>query len=87
MCAFVTVSVAVYFIGFIFNTAFPTFQSQGVFNFLTGTVWNYDQNIYGIRTFIAGTLIMTVVSLTIAVPVSVLLQYSFQSMHRQRWLQ
>ncbi|QLC49774.1 phosphate ABC transporter permease subunit PstC [Methanolobus zinderi] len=71
MCAFITVSVAVYFILFIFNTAMPTFQSQGIINFLTGTVWSYDDNIYGIRTFIAGTIVITIVSLIIAVPISV----------------
>jgi phosphate transport system permease protein len=71
MCAFITICTAIYFIFFIFSTAFPTFQSQGIVNFITGTVWDYDDNIYGIRIFIAGTIIMTLVSLIIAVPVSI----------------
>ncbi|WP_321428492.1 phosphate ABC transporter permease subunit PstC [uncultured Methanolobus sp.] len=71
LCAFITVSVAVYFIFFIFDTAAPVLRSQGIVNFLTGTVWDYDESIYGIRTYIAGTLVMTAVSLAIAVPISV----------------
>ncbi len=70
-CALITTFIAVYFIGFIFYTAAPVLFGKGLINFLTGTVWNYNDGIYGVRIFIIGTLVMTAMSLTLAVPVSV----------------
>ncbi|MDW7733110.1 MAG: phosphate ABC transporter permease subunit PstC [Methanolobus sp.] len=67
-----TACVALFFIGFIFYIAYPTFQSQGVVNFITGTTWDYSEGVYGIRTYIGGTIALTVTTLILAVPVSVL---------------
>jgi len=58
------------FIGFIFYTAMPVFQKEGLINFIFGTEWNYDKGIFGIRIFIIGTIILTLVTLILAVPVS-----------------
>ncbi len=69
-CAGSTAFIALFFVGFLFYTALPVFQSQGVINFITGTEWNYSKEIYGIGTFIYGTAIVTIVTLFISVPLS-----------------
>ncbi|SFM25476.1 phosphate ABC transporter permease subunit PstC [Methanolobus profundi] len=71
VCTIVVAFIVIFFIGFIFYTALPVFQSQGLINFIITDEWNYGKNIYGIRTFIAGTVIMTVVTLIMAVPISI----------------
>jgi len=70
-CSMIITSVAIFFVGFIFYTALPVFESQGIINFIIGQEWSYSDNIYGIRTYIAGTIIMTVVTLILAVPISI----------------
>lgn len=70
-CALLTAAITVFVVVFIFHTAYPTFASQGLFNFITGSTWNFDENIYGIRIFIAGTLILTFVTMLLAVPIGV----------------
>ncbi len=69
-CAVLTTAIAIYFIYFIFMTAMPVFESQGVIKFIMGTEWNYTKSVYGIRTFIYGTMAMTIVTLMLAVPIS-----------------
>ncbi|WP_242492624.1 phosphate ABC transporter permease subunit PstC [Methanolobus psychrotolerans] len=68
-CTLLTAFITFFFIGFIFYIAYPTFESQGVINFITGSVWNYDEHVYGIRIYLLGTLILTVVTLALSVPV------------------
>lgn len=68
-CAIFTALITIFFVGFIFYMAYPVFQSQGLY-FLYGNVWDYSANIYGIRTFVAGTFAMTFTTLLIALPVS-----------------
>jgi len=60
-----------FIIGFIFWTAAPVLEKEGI-GFLTGTVWNYEEHTYGAFYFIVGTLIMTVVTMLIAVPLGLL---------------
>ncbi len=69
-CALTTALITIFFIIFIFKTAYPIFESQGI-GFITGTKWSYSDSVYGIRIFIIGTLVMTGVTLLLAVPVSV----------------
>lgn len=57
-----------YFIGFIFYSALPVFESEGL-NFITGGIWH--DGVFGIRNFIAGTLILTAVTIVLAVPPSI----------------
>ena len=71
-CTILTAFITLFFIGFIFYTAYPTFESQGLINFLTGNQWSYDKHIFGIRVYIAGTLILTFVTLLLSVPVGLL---------------
>jgi phosphate transport system permease protein len=69
-CVLATAAITIFFIAFIFKTAFPVFESQGL-GFITGTRWSYTDQVYGIRIFIIGTLVMTGVTLLLAVPVSI----------------
>ncbi|MDN5309672.1 MAG: phosphate transport system permease protein [Methanolobus sp.] len=68
-CAVFTAALTIFFVVFIFYIAMPAFQSQGLY-FLYGDVWSYSQEIFGIRTFIMGTIVLTIVTMTIAFPVS-----------------
>lgn len=69
-CAAFTAFITLFFIGFIVYTALPVFESQGL-NFLFGSTWDYSKGIYGMRVFLMGTLIMIVVTMILAVPVSI----------------
>jgi phosphate transport system permease protein len=69
-CVLTTAAITIFFIAFIFKTALPVFESEGL-GFITGTKWSYTEQVYGIRIFIIGTLVMTAVTLALAVPVSV----------------
>jgi phosphate transport system permease protein len=70
MCSVATAFIAIFFVGFVFYTAYPVFAKEGL-GFITGSVWDYSNNIYGIHIFIAGTLILTIVTLILALPVSI----------------
>ncbi len=69
-CVLATAAITLFFVGFIFHTALPVFESEGL-GFITGTRWSYTDQVYGIRIFIIGTLVMTAVTIALAVPVSV----------------
>ena len=70
LCATITFVVIIFFIGFIFLTAFPTFQSQGLY-LLFGQTWDYEKNIYGGLDYILGTLALIVLTMVIAIPISI----------------
>lgn len=57
--------------GFIFYTAAPVLAKEGI-GFLTGTTWSYGSHQFGIATYICGTLVLTAVTLALAVPLGVL---------------
>lgn len=63
--------IIIFFIGFVFYTAFPTIWDQG-FYFLYGQTWNYDERVFGALNFIVGTLSLTLVTLLLAVPIGLL---------------
>jgi len=71
LCGIITILIIVFLIGFIFYTAFPTFQSQGLYS-IFGTNWDYTQHQYGMLVFICGTIALTVVTIAIACPLSIL---------------
>ncbi len=66
-----TLFIGLFLIVYIFYMASPVLIKQGIINFVTGVEWSYSKGIYGIRDFIFATIIMTVVSLILAVPVSI----------------
>jgi phosphate transport system permease protein len=67
----VAILVCAIFIYYIFSEALPTFQREGI-NFLLGTIWDYDSANFGALDFIVGTLMITIVALVIACPLSIM---------------
>jgi phosphate transport system permease protein len=72
LCTILTAFVTLFFVGFVFYTAYPTFESQGLVNFITGDRWSYDDHVFGIRMYLGGTLMLTLVTLVLSVPVGLL---------------
>jgi phosphate transport system permease protein len=58
-------------IGFLLYSALPALRHSGI-GFITGTVWDYDTHQYGMLIFLADTLILTALTLIIAVPCGIL---------------
>ena len=58
-------------IGFLLYAAMPVLKSSGI-GFITGTVWDYNTHQYGILIFLIDSLILTVLTLAIAVPCGIL---------------
>ncbi|MBN2251308.1 MAG: phosphate ABC transporter permease subunit PstC [Candidatus Altiarchaeota archaeon] len=54
--------------GTIFYMAYPAVSSTGMIEFVFGSKWSYSEGVYGIWTFIAGTFIMTLTTMCMAVP-------------------
>lgn len=69
--AVTTILIMLIFIYTIFSGALPVFFREGL-GFITGNVWDYSTNQYGISIFIVGTLIITMVTMLIACPLSIL---------------
>ncbi len=70
-CTAVFAVVAVFFIiFFLVMNGYPIFEQVGVLDFLTGDVWNPTGAIpsYGIFPLIAGTLLVTLGAMALAVP-------------------
>jgi phosphate transport system permease protein len=58
-------------IGFILLTAAPVLEKEGIGFFLTSN-WDYSTNQYGIFIFLTDTIILTLLTLLIAVPFGIL---------------
>jgi phosphate transport system permease protein len=71
ICGIITLLIIIFVIGFVFYTAWPTFQREGL-NFIFGSDWDYNQNQYGSLVFIGGTIALTIVTIAIACPLSIL---------------
>jgi phosphate transport system permease protein len=56
---------------FILKDGLPAFGEIGFFNFLFGTVWRPGQEQYGILTMIVGSVVVTIGSLLLAVPLGI----------------
>ncbi len=84
-CAVITGGITLFIIGFIFYIASPVLAREGL-SFIFGTVWSYETSTYGIFPFLIGTLILTVVTLLIAVPISMLTAI-FLAEWAPRWME
>ena len=57
--------------------AWPVFESEGIWGFLSGTDWNYGYSrsevtgTYGVFPFIYGTLMVSLIAILMAVPLSI----------------
>lgn len=56
---------------FVFKEGLPVMQKYGVLNFIFGTVWNPTNQVYGIYPMIIGTIVVTLGSLILGVPLGV----------------
>jgi phosphate transport system permease protein len=56
---------------FVFKDGLPAFKEIGFFNFVFGTVWRPGQEQYGILTMIVGSMVVTIGSLLLAVPLGI----------------
>ena len=59
-------------LAFIVSEAIPAFQSYGFFHFLTGSAWAPNEGQFGVFPMIIGSIFVTLLSLVIAVPLSLL---------------
>jgi phosphate transport system permease protein len=58
-------------IGFLLYTAAPVLEMSGI-GFITSSVWDYNTNQYGIFIFLIDTILVTALTLALAVPVGLL---------------
>lgn len=72
--AFVSVLVLALIVVFLFKEGLPIFKKVGVLDFIFGLEWypTYDPPSFGIWPLIVGSLVVTVLSCLIAVPLGVL---------------
>jgi phosphate transport system permease protein len=68
VCALSSVLIILLIILFIINEGLPVISQVGIINFITGSEWNVSYNIYGILPMIVGTIVVTLLSLVIGVP-------------------
>jgi phosphate transport system permease protein len=69
--AVVTGLIVILMFGFIFWTAIPVFRHEGL-GFLFNSVWNYSTDQYGILLYIIGTIVVTVATLILAIPLGLM---------------
>jgi phosphate transport system permease protein len=70
--AMVSVVIIAFIIIIIFRTGLPLIAEQGVFNFLFGMDWRPGREIFGIFPMMIGTLLVTLLSMLISVPLGIL---------------
>lgn len=70
--AMVSVVIIAFIIITIFRTGIPLIAEVGLFDFLFGMYWRPGQGIFGIFPMIIGTLLVTILSMLISVPLGVL---------------
>ncbi len=68
VCALSSILIIAIILIFIVNEGLPVISRVGFVNFLTGTIWSPDNNIYGILPMIYGTLLVTALSLALGLP-------------------
>jgi phosphate transport system permease protein len=69
--AAITASLVFLIIGFLLYTAAPVLEKSGI-GFILNNAWDYDTHQYGIAIFIIDTLILTLMTLAIAIPCGIL---------------
>lgn len=70
--AAITQVLVIILIGFfVFKEGLPVMQKYGVIEFLFGEIWNPTNQIYGIYPMIIGTIVVTLGSLILGVPLGI----------------
>lgn len=58
-------------VGFVLYAAIPAFRTTGFFNFVFGTTWSGDREIFGIWKMIVGTFVLTLCAVLLGGPLAV----------------
>ncbi|MBN1432532.1 MAG: phosphate ABC transporter permease subunit PstC [Methanomicrobiaceae archaeon] len=82
--ALISISSVILIFTFLFGTASPVLLKEGA-GFITGTEWNYHTGEYGILLLLIGSLVLTAVTMAIALPLS-LFTAIFLAEWSPRWL-
>ena len=83
-CALITAFIIVFMVGYIFYEAAPVLMKEGI-GFVINTEWNYETGQFGILIFIVNTVLVTLVTMLIAVPLG-LFTAIFLSEFSPKWL-
>jgi phosphate transport system permease protein len=84
LAAIISISSVILIFIFLFITASPVLLKEGT-GFITGTEWSYKNGEYGVLLLIAGTIVLTAVTMAIAVPLSIFTAI-FLAEWSPRWL-
>jgi phosphate transport system permease protein len=73
ICAFFAVVTIFFIFAFLLLDAYPIFEEIGIWNFITGPIWNPTGTppAYGIFPLIVDTLLATLLAMAIAIPLGV----------------
>ncbi len=85
--AVISVIIIILIIGFVFAQGLPAIREVGLINFIFGMNWSPTHDEYGIFPMIIGTIEMMIISLIIAIPLSVgcsifMTEYATHTMNR-----
>lgn len=72
LSAFVSVGAVAIITVYLIGAGLPALGEIGIFNFLFGSEWNPDKDIYGILPMILSTIVAAVGAIAIGVPIGVL---------------
>ena len=75
ICAMISIVAVLLICYFLFANGLPAMLKIGAGEFLTGTKWKPNNNIYGILPMILGSIYVTAGAVAIGVPIGILQQY------------
>lgn len=85
IAALVSIAAVILICVFLFASGIPAISEIGLFNFLFGTEWRPENNLFGILPMIIGSVYVTAGALLIGVPVGILTAI-FMARFCPKWL-
>ncbi|MDR0912224.1 MAG: phosphate ABC transporter permease subunit PstC [Methanobrevibacter sp.] len=70
--AIFSIIIILFIILFIFSEGFPALNAYGLLNFIFGSIWDPSNNEFGLLPMIIGSILVTLLSMIMAVPLSLL---------------
>lgn len=67
-CAALSIATTVGIVGVLFVDASAFFRQFSFIDFITGTQWQFQREVFGVLPLVAGTLMVTVIAVVVAVP-------------------